>query len=259
MAWLLLMRPQEAISLRLVILYDNRVSQEGLVSGWGFSVLVDLGGQQLLFDTGADGLILERNAKLLGVDLEGIDILVFSHHHCDHIGAHFLIRRSGLDVYCTSSVPKYVVNGILRAGGHIHESSEPICVAPKVITTGELGTDVREQGLIIQTSGGPILLTGCAHPGVGIMIRVACEVASAAPRMVLGGFHLSRSSHATVCEIATELNDAGVSQIAPCHCTGEGATAVLRKHFRGQTLDVSAGSDIPLRPVAFRGNACHPA
>lgn len=40
----------------------------------------------LLFDTGPDGDIFLRNAKILGIDLSSIDTVVLSHGHWDHAG-----------------------------------------------------------------------------------------------------------------------------------------------------------------------------
>lgn len=41
----------------------------------------------LLFDTGPDETIFERNAIRLGVDIGGVDAMMLSHGHWDHAGA----------------------------------------------------------------------------------------------------------------------------------------------------------------------------
>jgi 7,8-dihydropterin-6-yl-methyl-4-(beta-D-ribofuranosyl)aminobenzene 5'-phosphate synthase len=43
--------------------------------------------QTVLFDTGPDGWVFERNAVRLGVDFGSIDAMVLSHGHWDHAGA----------------------------------------------------------------------------------------------------------------------------------------------------------------------------
>jgi hypothetical protein len=41
---------------------------------WGFAGLIQYGGRQILFDTGNNAKIFERNVKELGVDLKRLDI-----------------------------------------------------------------------------------------------------------------------------------------------------------------------------------------
>ncbi len=50
---------------RVLIVYDNRTLGEELTPGWGFSALIELGGRRILFDTGADKIVLEHNAEVL--------------------------------------------------------------------------------------------------------------------------------------------------------------------------------------------------
>ncbi|HDI11534.1 MAG TPA: MBL fold metallo-hydrolase, partial [Candidatus Acetothermia bacterium] len=44
--------------MQLVILYDN-VARPPLREGWGFSALIELQDRKILFDAGADRLLLE--------------------------------------------------------------------------------------------------------------------------------------------------------------------------------------------------------
>ncbi len=52
--------PPSAIGdLKLTILYDSTAVNSQLKPDWGFAVLVEYGGHTLLFDTGANGSILQ--------------------------------------------------------------------------------------------------------------------------------------------------------------------------------------------------------
>jgi 7,8-dihydropterin-6-yl-methyl-4-(beta-D-ribofuranosyl)aminobenzene 5'-phosphate synthase len=77
---------------RVVILSDNVVGDDG-VGEWGFAALVEADGHRILFDTGAHPDAVLRNAKTLGVDLDGITDVVLSHWHDDHTGGLVSLRQ----------------------------------------------------------------------------------------------------------------------------------------------------------------------
>ena len=73
--------------MRITIVYDNEVRKLELQADWGFSCLIEAQGMpQILFDTGASGLILLHNIKALGLAPSTIGIIVISHPHSDHTG-----------------------------------------------------------------------------------------------------------------------------------------------------------------------------
>jgi 7,8-dihydropterin-6-yl-methyl-4-(beta-D-ribofuranosyl)aminobenzene 5'-phosphate synthase len=69
---------------RVTILYDAFGDSKELTKDWGFSALVEHDGKRILFDSGNNAEIFERNVKALGVDLTKIDFAVISHRHSDH-------------------------------------------------------------------------------------------------------------------------------------------------------------------------------
>lgn len=80
----LLVPASAAAAGRIVTLYDAFGATAALEKDWGYSALVDYGGRRILFDTGNDAGIFERNVRRLGVDLRRLDAVVISHRHGDH-------------------------------------------------------------------------------------------------------------------------------------------------------------------------------
>ena len=48
--------------------------------------MIEVQERKILFDTGADRLVLEHNVRHLEVELSKLTDVFLSHPHCDHIG-----------------------------------------------------------------------------------------------------------------------------------------------------------------------------
>jgi metal-dependent hydrolase (beta-lactamase superfamily II) len=151
--------------VRLVVLVDNNPYREGLEAAWGLSVYVEAGGARLLFDTGPDPGVLERNAGKLEVDLSKVDFVVVSHAHGDHTGGLRLLSsiKPGLRVYIPpdQSLKRYV-EGLGLEPVQVNSTVE---VAEGVFVVKPLYGPPLEEALAIRTSRGLIILVGCSHPG----------------------------------------------------------------------------------------------
>ena len=160
---------------RLTILYDNNPYDYRLKSSWGFSCLVELEGKTVLFDTGGDGEILLYNMRVLNKDPKTIDMIVLSHIHGDHTGGLWIILREkpALKVYIPKSFPQEFEQRLENSGARIVRVSSSLEIFPGVWSTAEMGHGIKEQSLIIDTSKGMILVTGCAHPGIVNIIKKA--------------------------------------------------------------------------------------
>jgi 7,8-dihydropterin-6-yl-methyl-4-(beta-D-ribofuranosyl)aminobenzene 5'-phosphate synthase len=76
--------------LLITILIDNTAGGMGTVAEAGFSALAEINysdgdTRKILFDTGGFGANLLNNLSTLEMDLEGLDCIVFSHGHWDHV------------------------------------------------------------------------------------------------------------------------------------------------------------------------------
>jgi 7,8-dihydropterin-6-yl-methyl-4-(beta-D-ribofuranosyl)aminobenzene 5'-phosphate synthase len=84
----------QAQAYELINLYDAfGEKREGTQQDFGFSALVRHKGKTILFDSGTNADVLEKNAKALGVDLSKVDFAVASHAHSDHTGGFDYLKR----------------------------------------------------------------------------------------------------------------------------------------------------------------------
>jgi 7,8-dihydropterin-6-yl-methyl-4-(beta-D-ribofuranosyl)aminobenzene 5'-phosphate synthase len=73
-----------ANAVEVLVVTDNQAG-DGLIAEHGFSAWIEVGERRILFDTG-QGIALEHNAPVLGLELWSTDTLVLSHGHYDHTG-----------------------------------------------------------------------------------------------------------------------------------------------------------------------------
>ncbi|MGQ0736893.1 MAG: MBL fold metallo-hydrolase [Acidobacteriota bacterium] len=78
-------------SLEVKIL-STMLADEGF-GEWGFAALVEVDGRRILFDTGANEDTVQRNLRVLGLDLADVDTVVLSHNHADHTTGLVPLRR----------------------------------------------------------------------------------------------------------------------------------------------------------------------
>jgi 7,8-dihydropterin-6-yl-methyl-4-(beta-D-ribofuranosyl)aminobenzene 5'-phosphate synthase len=231
----------------LTIVYDNNAHDTRLRTDWGFACLVESGQSTVLFDTGGNGAILMDNMATLGIDPQAIDAVVLSHAHGDHTGGLRALLDAGVrpTVYALASFALAFKNEV-RAQTELLEVKAPVEVAPGVHTTGRIGSQIPEQALVIEAADGPVILTGCAHPGIVEMVRRARQIVDQDPTLVLGGFHLGQTSKGQVEAIIADLRQLGVRQVAPCHCTGDTARRMFADAFGPDCILAGVGQVIEL-------------
>jgi 7,8-dihydropterin-6-yl-methyl-4-(beta-D-ribofuranosyl)aminobenzene 5'-phosphate synthase len=78
---------RKEVEIRITTLGENTALPipRGLLGEWGLSVLVEVDGLNVLFDTGQD-LSAANNGDILGIAWQEIDKIVLSHGHYDHTG-----------------------------------------------------------------------------------------------------------------------------------------------------------------------------
>ena len=112
--------------MKITILVDNQISRQQLRAEHGFALWIESEGRHILFDTG-QGVALENNARVLGIDLGKTDIIVLSHGHYDHGGgiAQVLKRARKAEIYCHPGIvlPRYSIGGGMATPVHLPQPS----------------------------------------------------------------------------------------------------------------------------------------
>jgi 7,8-dihydropterin-6-yl-methyl-4-(beta-D-ribofuranosyl)aminobenzene 5'-phosphate synthase len=215
--------------------YDNTSASPELTADFGFSALVEYGDHTLLFDTGAIGSILLDNMQRLGVDPRSIEAVILSHEHEDHTGGLLALLDTGVrpTVYVAAEFSDSFKDPV-RDQTDLVEVTDAVEVVPGVRTTGPTGAN-REQALVVETGDGAVVITGCAHPGAAEMVRAAQAVTSNRTTYLVGGLHLLwtpiMDPVVDVPPLITELQELGVDNILPAHCTGDVAVDLFRTAY----------------------------
>jgi 7,8-dihydropterin-6-yl-methyl-4-(beta-D-ribofuranosyl)aminobenzene 5'-phosphate synthase len=233
-------------SVTLYIVYDNNPSAKPFHAEWGLSIFVWGLKETILFDTGGGGNILGANMRHLGISRDGIDIVVLSHMHRDHYGGMEAVLRKGQRIYLPSNASETLTRRIRTRGATAEKCRKPVQVQPHVHTTGTFGGVVKEQGLLVYTPAGRLLLTGCAHPGIEMMTKTLAD-SGRRPDIVVGGFHMKGLPEEKIREIAESIRSMGVRQIGPCHCSGDAARSIFKEVFGPGYIEAHVGAKITLK------------
>jgi len=234
--------------LNITILYDNYIFKEGLKTDWGFACLIEGLDKTILFDTGTHGNILLDNAKKLGVDLKDVDVLAISHDHRDHYGGmdDFLKQNNQVDVYLLEAFSKQRTQTVQRYGANVVSVQEPLQICKGAWLTGELGTQIKEQTLVLDTTKGLVVITGCAHPGIVSIVKKAREIIPKNVHMVFGGFHMLHKSEDDIQDTIKTFRKLGVKYAGPSHCSGDRTITMFRRAYGENFIKLGAGKRITL-------------
>lgn len=250
--------------MKITALVENQSNCE-LKAKHGLSLYIETQNHKILFDLGPDNTLFE-NAKIKGVDLSEVDIVIISHGHLDHGGAlkEFLRINSTAKIYVQKKAfePHYSkflflkVSVGIDSGFENHpqivmlEGDYEIDNELSLFTVDKLdkcyssannslysksGKDnfPHEQNLIIK---GEIvtIITGCGHTGI---VNIMEKASSYNPKLYIGGYHLFNPlTKKTVPidllnNIAYEMKKYPEIQFYTCHCTGNEAFQYLSKQM----------------------------
>jgi len=222
-----------AKDLSIIISYDNNPYKKRLTTAWGFSCVIRGTENTILFDTGGDGSILLTNLEKLGINLKEIDLVVLSHIHGDHVGGlpSFLEKNPEVVVYLPKSFPRGFKDGVKEYGAKIVEVQEYLKICEGVYSTGELGTWIEEQSLIIHTEKGLIVITGCAHPGI---VKIV---------------HLGGESKGEIENIVSSFRKLGVGYVGPCHCSGDATRQLFKEEYGENFINIGVGRVVTMNDL----------
>jgi len=202
--------------VKLTILCENRVVNPKLIAEQGLSILVEIPGKKVLFDTGQTDTVI-HNAKMLQLNLGKLDKIILSHGHYDMTGGlPFLLKEKGqTEIYCHPNIfhEKYKIkdeekieigvpwekSDLEELGAQFLLKSQPKEILPDVWISGEIPrlTDYEkideeyrehvlesyihdeihdDMALILRTTKGLIVLMGCGHAGPVNTVKHAMRI-----------------------------------------------------------------------------------
>ncbi len=230
----------------LTIFYDNYVFKKGLQADWGFSCLIQGTEKTILFDTGTKPHIFFQNIKVLNADPQAVELIAISHNHGDHTGGLFAFLKENhkVSVYVPASFPDDFFKRIENAEAKFVAVDKAFEICKDVYSTGEMGTTIVGQSLMLNTSKGLIVITGCAHPGIVDIVTKAKDILDEKIYLVFGGFHLLHHSESQVKEIISQFRDLGVQKVGATHCTGDRAIELFKEAYGENFVQIGVGKII---------------
>jgi len=244
------------------ILYDNASAADSVIADHGFSCLIESGDHSCLFDAGRIPDKFMTNVGKLGVNCSRINQVVISHIHDDHMGGLFdiLAKCNKPALYLPFSYPQLkneplgdqadsdfqaLLDSLKPSVSEIIQKREPVKIGDKYYTSGTIEDETYEHTLIVPTSAGLVVITGCAHPGILEVVKHARELMKQDVCFVFGGFHLVSMDSSQVRAIAQELRKL-IKYVGPCHCTGEKARGIFSDIFKEDYIKIQAGLKLKL-------------
>ena len=216
--------------MRIINLIENTKGKKECLFEHGLSFYIETSRHKLLVDTGASYAFIE-NARLLGVDLKQVDIVILSHGHYDHAGgilgfaeenskARILMQQSagGAYYHLNEAGEKYIginprimelsqvefIDGNKRVDDGIFLFSG--VTGRKLWPSGNKELKVKkeelffqdeflhEQYLVLEENGKRVLLSGCAHNGILNILEKYREIFGSDPDAVISGFHMQKKA-----------------------------------------------------------------
>jgi 7,8-dihydropterin-6-yl-methyl-4-(beta-D-ribofuranosyl)aminobenzene 5'-phosphate synthase len=235
--------------LEIRIIYDNTSVSQDYAPDWGFAALVSHRGRHILFDAGRKADLFMGNFRKLGIDLRSVSQVLISHEHADHTGgvSRLAPLNPGLIFYFLDRFPPGVYEDARKAGISPKRATGPFELAPGVYSTGAVDGAPPEQSLLIETTQGLVIVTGCSHPGIAKIIETAeKQRGKDSVRLLIGGFHMLKHSPEQIAATVSRLRQLKVSAIMPAHCTGELAIAKFREAYGAKFDTAGAGKRIVL-------------
>jgi 7,8-dihydropterin-6-yl-methyl-4-(beta-D-ribofuranosyl)aminobenzene 5'-phosphate synthase len=288
----------QATTAQITVLYDAFGKTSTMTKDWGFAAYIEYGDKRILFDTGNDAEIFAHNVAAKGIDLTKLDFAVVSHRHGDHTSGlnHLLKVNPTVKIYAPQEnfgvfgaalpgtfyrrdealppdmryfegkPPETLRFGSPWPGANFTWVTKTTEIAPGfylILLNGTWGVDleVKEISLAIDTPDGIVLVVGCSHPTIEKIVEAAKAATNKPIHLVLGGTHLLPANDGQIRTTAASLRDSfSVDFLAPVHCTGEPAFAILKETFGDRYLYAGLGTTLLLGPkVTVKAEAGQPS
>ena len=100
---------------------------------WGFSAMIEVDGERILFDAGSRENTVLQNAKELNINLDNLDNIFISHNHKDHTGGLITLKKE----YPNSFKNAHVGEGFGKKTIELAAIAEPkqLLIIPEAVHT----------------------------------------------------------------------------------------------------------------------------
>lgn len=252
--------------MKLTVLTENQAGGRFLAEH-GLSYLLDIDGEQILFDTGHSNVFL-KNAKQLGINIEmDVHKVVLSHGHLDHGDGLRFLENLTLITHPKSFIKRYQKSELysiglslskeeIEAKFNLIETTNAFQLTSNLWFLGEIPriNDFESQTTTFKDETGLddfvpddsalaaivnnqlVVVTGCSHSGICNICEQAKKVTGISKiSAVIGGFHLKTRNHQTQKTIEY-LKENEVQKVFPSHCTDLPALAAFYSEFKFETV-----------------------
>ena len=243
--------------MKLTVLTDNNTIIDRYYLGEpALSFYMEDGEERILFDTGYSDVFL-KNAEKLGIDLNRVTTIVFSHGHNDHTGGlPYFLKRFDMhgkrlvthpDVFVQREYEGDFVGApfqkedVLHSGIGLVERKEPLWLSEHLLYLGEIPRTTSfeaneaigeivsrgkrtkdyvmdDTALAYMGEEGLSLITGCSHSGICNILKYAEQCTGRHEvSSVIGGFHLMKNNR-QLTETVSFLKQVIHGTLYPCHC-----------------------------------------
>jgi len=271
--------------VRVYVLIDDYAGYESsFLAQHGVSFLIE-DERRILFDTGQSAEPVLHNMGLLGIGPDSIDYVFLSHCHYDHTGGLMGILRAigrRVPVIAHPSIfRRHFTRAPLRDVGlpfrreeveelaELYLTADPLPITRNTLSTGEIterenfervGLEVYtiengrvvedglrdDMALVLRTSGGWAVVTGCGHAGIVSTVKHAIRLTGGPVKTVIGGFHLIDATAERIRLTVRGLWELGVEEVYTGHCTGLRAEAAFLEAYGERFHKLHSGMVIEL-------------
>ena len=134
-------------------------------------------------------------------------------------------------IFATGEIPRVTQFELPEPSFYLDEN----CTKPDVV--------IDDQALYFDSAQGVVVILGCAHSGVVNTLEHIHNLTNGRPfHALLGGMHLLKGDKERIKSTLEALRRFDFRILAPAHCTGSLATAMILTAFEGQCVSCSTGT-----------------
>ncbi|PLY12680.1 MAG: hypothetical protein C0624_00480 [Desulfuromonas sp.] len=273
--------------MKLTVIADNHTNREDLTTQHGLSIWIEHAGKKIVFDTGSDSSWLANAKTLGLDPLEADMLFLSHGHWDHGGGVPALLEagwRGTLVAHREAWRDKRAVAGgeaerntglswqrfiVERHGAKVEAIDESRQLFSGAWTTGRIpgdhpvpaapglqahidgvwqAEDFRdEQTLVLETSKGLVVVTGCCHRGVRNTLETVRKMTGRNDIFALiGGLHQKDEPRDRCQELAQWLRDSGLQRVWANHCTGLHPFAQMQEVLGDDLVWAKAGMVIEI-------------